>query len=226
MVLQLMLPGYCQIPLYERAPGSSRDNFHPEKTVWTICGYTTVDSDNYRWLNQYKWLRVWDSHTQSYYVKRTERLPNGKYVNVWMAREVLGLPWVAGKGGDQAEHRNHDTIKNTRDNLRRATPSQNQINRKSFNNSCRFKNVHPNGLGFRTHLKYNYQHVQFLTVRTDVEAALMYNYAAYLLWGEFAHLNQIPEDEMPSYERQAELYDMVVKKLTEKGLLNQAEAIP
>jgi hypothetical protein len=216
MHLPLMLPGYCGIPLYK----TSGNNFHPERRVWTIVGYTIVDSDNYRRLNQYKWFMKWSFQTQSYYAHRMEKLPNGKYVHVEMAREVLGLPRGAGPGGDQAEHiKQGKTLKNTRDNLRKATPSQNQANKRNYNNSCRFKNVHPNKQGFRTHLKYDYQHVWFPTVRTDVESALMYNYAAYLLQGEFAHLNQISEDEMPSYERQVALYDMVVKKLTNVGLL-------
>jgi hypothetical protein len=136
-----------------------------------------------------------------------------------MAREILGLPRGAGHGGYEADHVNHDTLKNTRDNLRRATHSQNIANGKTFNNSCRFKGINLSGSGFQTYITYNYQCIRFPTVRIDVEAALVYNYAADLLFGEFANLNQIPEDEMPSYERQCELYEIVLKKLSAKGLL-------
>jgi hypothetical protein len=135
-----------------------------------------------------------------------------------MAREVLRLPWVAGPGGDQAEHRDHQTLKNTKDNLRKATSSQNNANRIKTGVRCQFKGIRPNGLGFLAKIVYNNQCVQFQTVRTDVEAALMYNYAAYLLHGEFANLNKILEDEMPTYERQLELYEMVLKKLREVNI--------
>jgi hypothetical protein len=137
-----------------------------------------------------------------------------------MAREILGLLSGAGNGGDKGDHRDlYNTLKNTRDNLRVGNSFQSLANRRNFNNLCRFKGIQQTGSGFRARVCYNYQAIEFQTVKTDVEAALMYNYAAYLLHGEFANLNEILEDEMPSYERQVELYDMVFDKLRRKGVL-------
>ena len=36
--------------------------------------------------------------------------------------------------------------------------------------------------------------------------------------GEYAYLNIIPEDEMPTVERQWEIYDMICEKLRQKGI--------
>lgn len=217
MILQL--PGYCEIPLWEVIPGIG-DNFHPETRVWRICGYTIVDSDNYRWLNQYRWIMHWNSKKRSYYVRRLEKLANGKYMDVYMAREVLGLPQGAGYGGDQADHKNHDTLNNIRSNLRVGTYSQNQANRgKKYNSVYRFKGIRQSGTGFHARFIYQYEEIYLKTVRTDVEAALLYNYAIIEFQGDFALLNEIPEDEMPSEERQQELRKIVTEKLTKLGLL-------
>jgi hypothetical protein len=209
-----MLPGYCEIPLYK----VSGNNFHPEKQVWTICGYITVDSDNYRRLNQYRWLRHWSPNTQFYYAMRYEKLLSGKYVHVYMAREILGLPWVAGKNGELADHINHNTLKNTRDNLRKVTYTQNQANKRAFGVQCRFKGIQLIRSRFRARIQCNGYSIQFQVMLIEVEAALMYNYAACQLFEEFANLNTFLEDEMPSYERQCELYRMVLNKLREVGL--------
>ena len=220
MTSQLMLPGYCQIPLYESVSGVE-SNFRPETTVWRICDYAVVDSDNCRWLNCYRWLRRWNPSTQSYYAYRWEKLPNGKWVQVQMASEVLGLSRGTRRGGVQADHIKQDqTLKNTRDNLRRVSPAQNNANqRKRKNSRSRFKGIAPHRLGFLARIKYNGQCVCFPTVRTDAEAALMYNYAAYFFWGDFAHYNDVPESEWPSEERRCQLWDLVVSKLTGLGLL-------
>jgi hypothetical protein len=82
----------------------------------------------------------------------------------------------------------------------------------------RFKGITKNlrGNKYQSHIKINGLHVQFPSA-TEVESALMYNYAANLIQGEYAELNVIPDDEMPTYERQWQLYDMVVAKLRLKG---------
>lgn len=216
-----VLNGYCTIQLYRTVPGVG-NNLWPHTLVWEVCGNTLVDECNFQRLNQYRWRMVRDSRSGCYYAKRLEKLSNGKYFHVVMAREVLGLPSGAGHGGNVGDHWKHDTLDNTLDNLRPATKSQSMANRRSWGIYCQFKGVSPNNLGFHAHIQHNGQHVWFLTVRIEVEAALMYNYAAYLLFGKFAHLNQIPEDEIPSEERQEELWQMVLKKLREVGLIDVA----
>lgn len=223
MILQL--PGYCQIPLWERVPTTWNSKIwnscDTTRMTWRICDYTTVDSDNYRRLNQDRWLRERNYRDLSRcHVYRHERLHNGMYVKVLMAREVLGLPRGIGYGGDEAVYVKQDqTLKNTRDNLRVVTSSWKKHRRKG--DACfRFSGIYDtNRCGWQSLVTHNYQGVRFPCVKTDVEAALMYNYGAYILRGDLRHLNEIPENEIPVYERQLELYGLVVTKLMRVGLL-------
>lgn len=91
--------------------------------------------------------------------------------------------------------------------------------KREYSSKYRFRCVYPSGSGFFARIHCNGRNTNLPVVRIEIEAALMCNYAAHLLYGDFAHLNEIPENEMPTTERQWELYDMVTKKLTEKGLL-------
>ena len=214
-----VLNGYCTIQLYQMVGGSKR---YPHTIIWEVCGNTLVDECNFNWLNQYnkqnsgRWLRRWNPHTKSYYAKRNERLPNGKYADVFLAREILRLPWGVGNGGGQGDHVNHDTLENTLCNLRIGTCSQNQVNRKKLGSRCRFKGIAPNGSGFQPCMSYNGQQIQFPTVRLEAEAGRMYYHAAKELHGEFAYSDTIPEDEMPPPERDEELRQIVLKTLQEK----------
>lgn len=60
--------------------------------------------------------------------------------------------------------------------------------------------------------------VSFPIVRKEIEAGLIYFYAATLLYKEFCCIDIFPEDELPSQDRQNELYVSVVTKLTDVGI--------
>ena len=214
MVNLPILHGCCTIQLYRMVGGNKR---YSHTIVWKVCNNTLVDECNFQRLNRHRWKVWYNPGNKSYYARRKDKLLNGKHVVVSMAREILGLPLGAGRGGDEADHEKHDTLDNTLDRLRVATHAQNSANRRSYRVRCRFKGTSPNGSGFDASICSNYQRVCFPTMRLEVEAALMYNYAAYLLHGEYAELSVIPEDEMPTYDRQWGLYDMVVAKLRDKG---------
>lgn len=213
-----VLSGYCTIQLYTLVSGAHR---WEHSQVWAVCGNALVDECNYAVLDQDRWLKQWNVCTSSFYAVRNDK-QNGKRVHVLMARELLGLPRGGGFAGDRADHQNHDTLDNTVSNLRVATPNQNGANRRNGKSRCRFKGIFPANtvrVGFQTKIVVNQEAVFLPTVEKDVDAAFMYNYAAHLVFGEFAYFNQIPEDEWPSEERQEELWQMVLKKLREVGLL-------
>ena len=105
---------------------------------------------------------------------------------------------------------------NTIENLRIAAGYQNSANAVESNSSQRFRGVRPNGNGY---VAYVTGDKIFFSNVLEVEAALMYNYASWLIYEEFAKLNVIPEDETPTYERQWELYSMVIAKLRIEGYL-------
>lgn len=88
---------------------------------------TTVDDADYEWLNQHKWHAHWNKSNRSFYATRGSRIKTIKQYMIYMTREILGL-----KRGDtrQGDHINHDTLDNSRENLRIVTSQQNHFNRK------------------------------------------------------------------------------------------------
>jgi hypothetical protein len=216
--LKILSAGYRTIQLYQKVPGIGC-NFHPHTLVWEVLTNVLVNECDFNWLNQYQWVGLWEPSAQDYHARRHERLSNGKYVDVIMAREILGLQRGTGLKGDLADHKDYDIRNDVRENLRIATPGESGVNKRDPVSQHRFKGINRAGSGFRAIVRHKYQIVHFSVMETDVKAALMYNYATYLLNGEFATLNQISEDEMPPYEQQVDLYKWVVKKLTAVRLI-------
>lgn len=92
------------------------------KTIFTTCGTPIlVSTEDYDWLNSYKW-----QINNSGYAYRRKQI-NKKVTLRFMHREILGL-----KPGDRSmvgEHRNRQKNDNRRENLRKATYTQNGANR-------------------------------------------------------------------------------------------------
>src|ERR1700676_2806367 len=84
-----------------------------------------VDTADFDWLSQWNWCAHWNPDTRSFYANRN----NGE-TSVWMAREILDCVSI-----EEADHRNHDTLDNRRENLRKATRSQNQSNARTRSTS-------------------------------------------------------------------------------------------
>src|SRR6266403_1594641 len=94
-----------------------------------------VDTDDFNWLNQWNWCALLSKHTKTFYAVRTE---NEKML--YMHRVVLGCT-----AAEDSDHRNHDTLDNRRQNLRRCTPTQNKQNAKPRRNgSSGFRGVYWN----------------------------------------------------------------------------------
>lgn len=208
-----ILHGCCTIQLYKMVGGSKRWS---HSKVWKVCGNTLVDECNFKALNQSRWTMT--RNGKSYYVKRKERLPNGKFLNIYMAREILGLPPGAGHTGGIGDHENHDTLDNTLDNIRVANQSQSNANKIPICTSVRFKGVALNGPGFLARIKYKKRLICFPTMKREIKAGLLHFYAGTLLFKDFYCGSDFPQDELPSEEQQEELFQMVVKKLTRYGV--------
>jgi hypothetical protein len=89
-----------------------------------------IDACDFDLVKDYKWYR--DYHADGdYYYAMTTKIINKKKIGIRMHRFILGIT-------DRKLHRdhiNHDTLNNTRANLREATISQSQTNRRFGNNS-------------------------------------------------------------------------------------------
>jgi len=144
---------------------------------------TEIDDADAPFIVDFKWRAV--RLKTGIYAAASKRV-NGKPINVYLHRLLLGFP----KG--QTDHHDGNTLNNTRKNLRLATPSQNQANRRKMKNSCTsvykgvsFKKSHnkwvsrigPHGKHFLGYFS------------TQAEAANAYNAAALTLYDKFAKTN-------------------------------------
>ena len=153
-----------------------------------------VDAADFDWLNQWKWSARWNKGTQSFYALRNIPAPNGRQVTLGMHRAILGL-----QNGDKryADHRNHETLDNRRENLRIATGAQNQQNgRKRKDNGSGFKGVRICRNGFyQATIRINGKETYLGRSKNPAAAHALYRAAALEFFGEFACFGY--QDERP-----------------------------
>lgn len=147
---------------------------------------TKVDAADYPWLNGWNWFAAKDYTTGNFYAVRSEH--TGKSVlQIKMSREILQC-----KPGELADHRNHDTLDNRRENLRKATDTQNADNRKiTAKNTSGYIGVcwHKTNQKWMAQIGHKGVRINLGYFSTAEEAARAYDEAAKKLHGEFAVLN-------------------------------------
>lgn len=107
-----------------------------------------------------------------------------------MSNFILGVPM-----GVIVDHKNLNTLDNRKTNLRVATMSQNVINRdKPSTNKSGFKGVcqRKGSLKYRAQIKIKGKKIHIGEFDNKIDAALAYNAAPLLHFGEFARLNEVP----------------------------------
>lgn len=143
-----------------------------------------VDDDIYETLNRFRWILNGDG-----YVMRTERLPRD-IPNVLHRCVVLDCP-----RGMNRDHKNGNKLDNQRSNLRLATHHQNAVNRKLPTKSAaihsRFRGVswHQGRRKWRASITVNRNRYHLGLFSDEREAAIAYNEAVVIHFGEFARLN-------------------------------------
>lgn len=145
-------------------------------------GQSALVSDaDYDWLNQWRWLVVGPG-----YAGRFEG-PKGAHRMVYMHRAVLDA-----QPGQRVDHINGDRLDNRRENLRLVSGSQNQQNRRLASHSTSgYKGVcwHRGTRKWHTRITVNRKRIH-LGYYEDLEtAALVYDAAARLFFGEYARPN-------------------------------------
>lgn len=155
--------------------------------------FTLVDDEDYEYLNQWKWGIDKRKYT-NYAVRK------GK--SIQMHQVIMNT-----KKGEFVDHKNGFGLDNRKINLRKATRSQNQMNKRSFGTSRYLGvNLHKTkhfskrkghyiidntSKPWRAAIKTNTKLIYLGIFKTEEEAALAYNEAAKKYHGEFARLNDI-----------------------------------
>lgn len=164
------------------------------KEIQLTKGYVAlVDDEDYDWLIQWKW-----TYKQGYAVRHSEKDHNK---NIQMHRLIMGDP--ENINGLLVDHKDGNKVSvdvrglnNTRDNLRWATSTQNNTNKRTpKSNTSGYMGVHWNirdnryVARVRSKGKNLYQK-NFVSLEAAVRA---YNENAKKFFGDFARLNQLPE---------------------------------
>lgn len=141
-----------------------------------------VDVADFDWLSEFNWRAQWCQNTCSFYARRDTKF---RGQNLCMAAQIL----ECGKG-EFPDHINHDTLDHRRENLRKATHSQNCSNRRTrTDNTSGYRGVWRHNKRWQTEVVKEGVSVFCGTFSTAEEAARAYDEAAKKHHGEFAQLN-------------------------------------
>lgn len=148
-----------------------------------------VDDKDFNWLNQWKWHIRKGRSDKKWYATHTIRI-GMKYKVILMHRFILGLT----DSKIQCDHKDGDSLNNQRSNLRSATNTQNQQNKKKRQYcSSKYKGV----TWCKDHQKWRVRIIidrKPLTIGyfcEEIDAAVAYNESAKKHFKEFASLNEL-----------------------------------
>jgi hypothetical protein len=147
-----------------------------------VVAHAVVSPEDFEEMSRYRW-----SLDGLGYVHRTTRTPEGKQKTVRMHRQVMGFP-----EGLAVDHRNHNLLDNTRENLRVCTLTQNQGNRRpKRNGTSRFLGVsrHRASGKWQAQITRRGKVTPLGIYADEEEAAKAYDVAARAYFGEFARPN-------------------------------------
>lgn len=91
--------------------------------------YARVDADLFEKLTETSWFALWCKATQSYYAATWRRCSKGRHT-LPLHRHILELRGVTTEQGQTVDHKNHDTLDCTTENLRPATRVEQSRNKR------------------------------------------------------------------------------------------------
>lgn len=149
--------------------------------------FALVDDEDFEWLNQWKWQAL--KHRDSFYAVRNT---GGRIARkcIFMHRLIMGLT----DSKIEVDHEDLNGLNNQRNNLRKATRSQNAANMRSRkNSSSKYLGVYwdNNRQKWSAAITKNYKKKFLGYYDNETDAAKAYNDAAAKTHGEFANINKI-----------------------------------
>jgi len=149
--------------------------------VWTI-----LDRQDYYRFGHFKWVVI--GNDGKFYAVRNVKVGQIKTETMRLHREIMNAP-----KGLLVDHRNSDSLDNRRSNLRLATHSQNQFNKRKTktNTTSRYLGVtFDKSRGqWAAKIKHSNKRIWLGRFDSEIEAAKAYDEAAKKYHGEFARLN-------------------------------------
>lgn len=146
-----------------------------------------VDDDVYDYLIKFRWSVSKDKG--NLYLVARKFYEDDKLKKVKMHQMIM-MPYDKSKF--IIDHKNRNTLDNTKANLRLATVAQNNWNRKpQSNKKVPFKGVVKSYKSYLVEIMVNGKRIKGGTFNTPEEAALKYNELARIHHGEFAYQNKV-----------------------------------
>jgi len=147
-----------------------------------------VDDHDAPFVNQWKWMALKAVRKYSepvFYAVRFPYQKGGPRTCIFMHRELLHAP-----PGMDVDHVNSNPLDNRRDNLRLATRTQNNANRREDRNQYGFRGVAQMSGKYRARIQVHKKQIYTPNCySTPEEAAAAYDSLARKYFGEFARLN-------------------------------------
>lgn len=149
--------------------------------------FALVDDDDFEHLSQWRWYFQPSRNGNGYAVRRTY-IKNNKFEYASMHASLFNDKRMR-------DHEDGNGLNNQRSNLRVATRSQNNMNRKKQKNptASKYKGVKKSASGKKwiSYIYKNKKSIYLATHKTQKQAAISYNLAAKKYHGKFARLNRV-----------------------------------
>ena len=146
--------------------------------------FARVDDSDFNQLSKFRWTLKTSKRTKVLYAKRFV-IVEGKHTTIQMHAEIMKPA-----KGLQVDHRDRDGLNNQRSNLRVTTRAQNQRNqRKHSKGSSRYRGVCKGYKGWLARISVDNKQISLGTFKTELEAALAYDFASLKYHGEHGRTN-------------------------------------
>jgi len=160
-----------------------------------------VSDEDHEYLSQFKWFRREDGYAVSR-LGIPSKKGKGNHAER-MHRVILERLFGCIPEGMQTDHADRDKLNNQRDNLRICTVAQNMANKglEDFPRTKRYKGVFRHSNKWVAKMSSGGKSRYLGMFNDEAAAAAAYNRAAREQYGEFAVLNDVPDDLQDGPER-------------------------